>query len=365
MSHFFEVGPFDPVLPGPMKIRMNLKGDVIDSAEVNLGFLFKGLEKEAEKRKWKTVTPIISRLDPEESVYSELLFSLCVEQIAEFNVSDRATYVRLILCELNRISSHLKFLAIISRFSGCATSSYYFLREREFMLDLFELISGARFCYNYIVPGGLRYDVTEGFLERLSEGLEKVATKLPEYHNVLLNNIIFKKRLSQIGRISKEQAIYFGISGVNARASGVFTDERYGFYKNEYEKAGFESLVRNESEGADAYSRTYLRLKEIEQSVKLINQFVKFVGQGDFRDAKSTNIEIIPAGESFIKIESSRGTLSCHLVSNGNKKAQRVKIQTPSNPVMNYLPIYLKENEVEDLPLLLSSLDLSINEVDK
>jgi len=363
----WEIGPYYSALPGPMKLKLRLDGEIIISGQVETGFLHRGLEKAFELNSWNSSIIYADHLDSEGAVFGELAVCLAAEEIAGISPPPRAQAIRLILSELTRISCHLNYAVKIGRAVGSETFTHYVLRDREKLLDLFELLTGARFSLSFLRFGGVKADVTEGFIERVIETCDLLRVRLKEYNDLLTFNQVFLKRTSGVGQISKEQVMRWGITGPNARASGVSFDIRKTHPYSEFEKVDFHVPVSNSkgTHGGDAHDRFLIRLLEIEQSLEMLKVFADKIPSGPFLETKSGSDFKVPRGEGWIRIESSRGFLGCYLMSDGGLSPSRVQFRTPTSSNLLVIPEVVVGLKIEDLPLVLASLDLNIAEADR
>ena len=363
----WEVGPYHGMLPGPMRLRLRLDGEIVVHGEFETGFLHRGLEKCFEQQPWRTVVPYADHLDPEAAVFGELALCLAVEEIGAITVPPRAQTIRILLSELSRISAHLIYMVRVARAVGSETMVHYVLRDREKILDLFELLAGARFSLNFLRFGGVRADVTEGFIERVLEVGDLIRLRLKEYNDLFTFNRAFLKRAAHVGVISQEAARRQGVTGPNARAAGIAWDIRKTHPYTAYELFDFEIPQGRGQFGTrgDAHDRFLLRLREISQSLEILKQAADFIPKGVFHSEKFDPSAVLPPGEAYVRIESSRGLLGCHVVSDGGDKPCRVQFRTPSLSNISLIPELVEGVRIEDLPLILASLDISIPEVDR
>jgi NADH-quinone oxidoreductase subunit D len=364
----WQIGPYHPVLPAPMKLHLIIDGEMVVDSQISIGYTHKGLEKMMEKRSWPQLIPYCDHLDPEGAFFSELSFCLAVEEIGGIEVPARAEYVRIILLELNRISSHLKFLSHLAVSVGSETVNYYILRDREKLLDLFELISGSRFSPNFFRYGGISKDVTEGFLERVLDVSHLIRIRLKEYNDLLIFNDPFLKRSKGTGILSLDQVEKWGVSGPTARASGLRFDLRHLFPFSGYECFNFSVISALAETGliGDNFNRIQVRLKEILESLEIIQQVVDQLPEGDYQNQKIDPLAYTPPpGEAYARVESARGTLGCFVVSDGTENPVRVQFRTPTFQALSILPEVLQGQKIEDISLILASLDLSLSEVDR
>ncbi len=362
----WEIGPYHSALPGNMRLRLSLDGEVITGASLETGFQHRGLEKALESHFWQAAIPYCDHLDPEGALHGELALCLAAEQIGEIPVPARAERIRVIVAELTRISCHFVYIARMARATGSDTMLHYVLRDREKILDLFELLTGARFSLNFLRFGGVAADVTEGFIERILETCELIRIRLKEYNDLFSFNHAFLRRSTGVGLITREQARRYGVTGPNLRSTGVRFDARKSHPYSDYKKIDFEVPIGGSEEGVgDSHDRFLLRLREITQSLELLKQATETIPSGSFENAKITREFTLPKGEAYSRIESSRGLLCCHLVSDGGLKPSRVSFRTPSVAHVQIIPEVLRGTRLEDLPVILASLDINIAEVDR
>jgi NADH-quinone oxidoreductase subunit D len=361
------VGPYHGALPGPMRVHLKLDGEVVVAGVVETGFLHRGLEKALELHPWRSTIPYMDHLDPESAVFGELVLCLAVEEIVGIVVPPRAQRIRVILAELTRLSCHLGFIARVARAVGSDTMLHYVLRDREKVLDLLELQTGSRASLNFLRFGGVVADVTEGFMERVHETVDMLRVRLKEYNDLFTFNRAFVKRTANVGIISSEFAKHLGISGPNARAAGLPYDVRKSYPYCGYDQLDFH-IPLGKGEGGtqgDSLDRFLLRLREIALGIDLLKQAVESLPRGPFwKESLMDNFEV-PAGEAYVRVESPRGMLGCHLVSDGGKNPSRVQFRVPTLPLLQAVPDLLVGGRLEDLPVILASLDLGIAEADR
>ena len=363
----WEIGPFHGSLTGPMRLKLRLDGEIIAHCQVETGFLHRGLEKACELHAWRSSVAYLDHLDPENAVFGELVLCLAVEEISELKVPPRANSIRMILAELTRISAHLAFMVRVAKSVGAETIVHYMLRDREKILDLFELLTGARFSLNFLRFGGVSADVTDGFIERVGEVCELLQIRTKEYNDLFTFNHGFLKRTAFVGALSTELIHSFGITGPNARASGLGQDIRKDSPYSDYQLVDFKIPVGMGEGGClgDTHDRFVLRLREMTQSIAILKQLVDDISPGPFISGDSEKNHQVPPGEAYARIESSRGLLGCHVVSDGSDRPSRIQIRPPSLGHIMALPELLKGTRVEDLPVVVASMDLGIAEVDR
>jgi NADH-quinone oxidoreductase subunit D len=363
----WTIGPYHGALPGPMRIHLRLDGEVIVDGFVEKGFLHRGLEKTLELHPWQAAVSYADRLDPEAAAFGELALCLAVEEIGEITVPPRARVIRTIISELTRVSAHLGYLARVARSVGSETMVHYVLRDREKILDLFELASGSRFSISFLRYGGVCADVTEGFVERVLEACELIRVRLKEYNDLFSFNQAFLKRSARIGVITEAMARRLGMTGPNARSAGIPFDVRKAHPYTGYERFDFSAPVGLGEGGVagDAHDRFIVRLREIAQSLEILKTAVEAIPDGEFAAMRVDRDFVVPTGEAYARVESARGLLGCHVVADGSDKPVRIQFRTPSVASLAAVPELIRGARVEDLPVILASLDLGIAEVDR
>lgn len=361
------VGPLDRDLPGLMKIQLEVDGEKILSSKVKTGFTHKALEKMHENLKWFSSIIAVDRIDSEASIFYETAFFQSVEEVCNILVPRRAQVIRLILCELNRIQCHLGSLARLCATLKYDTASKYLLRERELILDLFELMTGSRFNIGFLRVGGVAFDITEGFIERIFETVRLIQVRLREYRALMSENRIFIERLSGSAPLSQEMAHAHGVTGPNLRASGVPFDLRKTDPYSCYDLFAFNVPVGLGTGGVlgDAFDRMKVRIDEIQESLTLLVNVAEAVPPGEHSVLKVPPEFQVPAGEAVSRVEGPRGMIQCHIVSDGDVKPARVAWRTPSLPHLYLIPEMLRGVTLQNLSVVLASLDINIAEVDR
>lgn len=362
----WEIGPYHGSLPGPLVLRLVLDGEVVVTASVETGYMHRGLEKAMERSPWIAGGTYANRVDGETPFFAELAFCTAVEGICGTPVPPRAECIRALLCELSRVSAHMAYFARMARAVGTETLMHYVLRDRERVLDLFELLTGARFSLNFLRTGGVAADVTEGFVERVGETCDLIRVRLKEYNDILSYNLAFIRRTEGIGWVSPEAARRVGLTGPNARASGLPFDARRDCCYGLYDIVDFEVMGARMEFTGDCHGRFLLRMREVAQSVEILKQLVEVVPPGEYNSRREgPRALIVPAGEVYSRVESARGLLGCHAASDGTEKPARVQFRVPSTAAVALIPEILAGSRIEDVPVILASLDLSISEADR
>jgi NADH dehydrogenase I D subunit len=383
-----NMGPQHPSTHGVLRLVLELKGEKVVNADTIIGYVHRGVEKLAEHRKYLQVLPVFDRVDYVSANSNELGFVLAVEKLLgiEDKVPERAQYLRVIMAELTRISSHLIWLGTHALELGAMSVFLYAFREREKILDLFEEIAGGRLHPGYMRIGGVAYDATPKFIEELEGFLRVFPKKLDEYETLLTENRVWLSRTKGVGVIDRETAINWGITGPTLRASGCDYDVRKYYPYCVYDRLEFEVPVFY---NGDVYDRYRVRMEEMRQSVRIIEQCLRQMPEGAIRlddptvalppkeDVYNTMVGLIqhfelvihgikpPAGEVYVAVEGPRGELGYYVVSDGSDKPYRLRIRPPSLINIAILPELLKGHYVADVISIIGSLDPLMGEVDR
>ncbi len=373
----WTIGPFlgfpqgfsHGITQGPIKLELFIDGEVIVHGTVETGYLYRKLEKAIRLHPWVSTLSYAGRLDPENAVFGELVLCLAVEKIGKTEVPLRAQRIRVVLSELARISNHLSFFVSVARTVDSEIMAQYVLRDREKILDLFELLTGSRFSLGFLCYGGVRKDITDGFIERVLEVCELIQKRIKEYNDIYTFNAAFIKRSKKVGKLSKEIIINYGVTGPNARASGVSYDVRKEQPYCGYEKIDFKVPTGIFGQGdpscGDVYHRFLLRVFEIEQSIEILKQATEQIPVGRFNVNESVQSLNVPSGEANARVESSRGVLECHVVSDGRAQPNSVQFWPPSVASAAVISKVIEGIKIEDLLVVLASLNISVSEIDQ
>lgn len=357
-----NMGPQHPSTHGVLRLVVTLDGENIVGVEPDIGYLHSSVEKMMEHRTYVQNVALVDRgMDYLIALNNEEVYCLAVERLAGIQVPDRARYIRVIMCELNRIASHLVWLGTWAIDLGATTVFLWCFREREMILDLFEQSTGGRLHHVYFRVGGVYADLPEGWVESCRSFLDYFVTRVDEYDTLLTENPIFLARAKGVGRISRADAIAMGASGPVARASGVPLDVRKAAPYEVYDRLEFDVPVFPEG---DCYARYLVRLAEMRQSVRIIRQALRALPGGEIRARVPMTMKA-PRGEVYARTESPRGDLGIHLVSDGAETPYRVKIRAPSFSNLYALTEMMKGWKVADVIAILGSIDIVLSDVDR
>lgn len=354
-------GPQHPSMHGVLFLRVTLDGEVMTHIEPVIGYLHRSMEKIFEYRTYAQGTAIIDRADYMSAFFNEYAYVCPVEKLMEVEVPERAQYIRVLLMELNRIASHLLFYGGYGMDIGAISPFLYCWREREKINDLFELASGYRLHPNYFRVGGVKEDVPEAFLEETAKFCDSFAGWLEEYNTLLTGNEIFHVRTRGVGKMKPEWAINLGMTGPLLRATGLKWDLRKNDSYCIYDKFDFDIPVGEQGDCFDAY---WIRMAEMEQSLKIVQQALSRMPDGKVRTKVPFNVRP-PKGEAYARIESPRGELAVYIVSDGSDKPYRAKLRAPSFVNLEAVPELLKGALVADAIALVGIFEPVMGEVDR
>jgi NADH-quinone oxidoreductase subunit D len=361
-----NMGPQHPSTHGVLRIVLRTDGEMVLEAIPHLGYLHRCKEKIAENLAYYQYIGYTDRLDYLAAMNNNHAWSMAVEKLADIEVPLRAEYIRVIASELNRIASHLVSFGAYGLDMGAFTPFLYAFREREYILDLFEQLCGARLTLSYINVGGVHWDLPPGFLEKLSEFLDYFEPKIDEYNDLLSYNHIFIKRTGKIGVLSKDMAISYACSGPMIRGSGIPLDLRRDRPYSIYERLDFNVCVGDGSRGqlGDCWDRYWVKMQEMRECVKILRQCIKQVPEGAYRAKIPRNLKVA-AGEVYAEYENPRGHLGFYIESQGGTIPYRVKIRGPSFVNLAVTTDLCRNVLLADVPAIVGSIDIVMGEVDR
>jgi NADH-quinone oxidoreductase subunit D len=381
-----NLGPQHPSTHGVLRVICELEGETIISCKCVIGYLHTGMEKEAEYQQYMKCVVMTDRMDYLNANGNNLAHALAVEKLLECEIPKRAQYLRVILAELSRLASHLVWLGTHGLDLGAMTPYFYVWQQRELILDMFEMFSGVRMMPSWIVPGGLRGDMPEGFDVKLRSFLDDFIPELLVVENMLVENPIWKERTFDVGILTGEQALNIGCSGPIARASGVAWDLRKSHPYSSYEDFKFAIPVGKKG---DVYDRFLVRIAEMKESCKIIRQAIDGLPEGPFRttDRKiappprselDNSMESLihhfklytegfrtPVGEAYASVEGSKGELGFYIVSDGSNKPYRWHERPSSLMNLKSLEVLAVGRLIADVVAIIGSIDIVLGEIDR
>lgn len=366
-----NMGPHHPATHGVLRLKLILDGEYIQSAEPVIGYLHRGIEKQAEQRNYFSYQVDIDRVDYLSGMHNNEAFSIAIEKILALEVPERAQYIRVICSEMSRLASHLLWIGTCLIDMGAMMGfPFYPFRERDRILNFLEEISGQRMMFNFVRIGGIKQDVTEQWLQNVHKFFsEEFPNYVKEYESIATNNPIFVSRMKGIGYLPKQVALDYNVTGVNLRASGVSYDLRKNTNYSIYDKFEFE--VPTSTDG-DCYARYRCRVQEMYQSAKIITQAINSIPEGPIQAKKILPNLKVPKGETFAMVESSRGNLGVMITSDGSNVPYRVRWHSPSFNAVSTLPYLLTKGGpnqsrlmVSDVMACIASIDFIMPDVDR
>jgi NADH-quinone oxidoreductase subunit D len=381
-----NMGPQHPATHGVLRVVLELDGEVIVKATPDIGHLHRGVEKLAETKTYHQSIPFTDRLDYTNAMGNNLAYVLAVEKLLGLEVPKRAQYLRVLMVELQRIAAHLIWLGTHVLDMGAITPIFYTFREREVILRIFEEVAGGRLTPTYLRIGGVSKDLPEGIDEKIKAFVQAFPDHVKEYETLLTKNVIWMKRTKDVGVISKEDALNWGVTGPTLRGTGVKYDVRKAFPYSSYEEFDFEIPIGSVG---DVYDRYTVRLREMEWSNAIVEQALERMPKGPIiaNDPRITlppkddvmmdiaalirQFKIVsegfkpPVGETFASVEASKGELGFYIVSDGSNHPFRFRIRTPSFANLSALPRMIEGSLIADVISTIGSIDIVLGEIDR
>ena len=360
-DYIINIGPQHPSTHGVMHFRVALEGEMVKKIDVHSGYIHRGIEKMCENMTYPQILHLTDRLDYLSANINRHGLCMCVEKAAGIEVPERAQYIRTIMDELNRIDSHLVAWATMCMDLGSTTAFIYGMREREEILKIFEQTSGGRLIINYNVIGGVMFDIYPEFQKDVKAFIPLMRKRLKEYDRLFTGNVIALGRMKGLGLLSKEEAISFAVTVPAGRGSGFASDIRKHVPYALYDKVEFTEIIREEG---DAFARYLNRLDEIEESLKIIEQLVDNIPDGEFL-AKTKAIIKLPEGEYYQRVEAGRGEFGVFIESRGDKVPYRLKFRSPSMAAVSVMPLICEDEKISDFIGIGGSMDYVIPDIDR
>lgn len=360
-EYVVNIGPQHPSTHGVMRFRASIDGETVKKVDVVSGYIHRGIEKLCEDLTYPQTLHFTDRMDYMSAHMNRHCLCMCIEKAMGLEIPRRAQVIRVMMDELMRISSHLLSFGCMTMDLGATTAFFYGFREREQVLDIFDKTCGARMSMNYNVIGGVVADLHPDFVKDVKALCKIMPERLKEYHKLFTGNIIGQNRTKGVGVLSKEDAINYAITGPSGRASGFACDCRKRHPYSIYNELDFKEIVYTEG---DSFARYLLRLEEIEQSVKILEQLVDNIPEGEIR-AQVPKIIKLPVGRWYQQVEASRGTFGVFIESDGNKNPYRVHFQSPCFNLVGVMDLCCKGHMIADLITIGAALDFVIPDIDR
>ena len=379
-------GPQHPAAHGVLRLVVELEGEVVQRAEPHIGLLHRGTEKLIEYKTYLQAIPYFDRLDYVSPMCQEHAFALATERLLGIDIPERAKFIRVIFAEITRILNHLLNIPAYAADIGAVTPFLWCFEEREKLLEFHEAVSGARFHAAYFRPGGVHQDMPEGMEEKLFQHFKNLPKFIDDLENLLTNNRILKQRSVDIGIISKSEAIEWGCSGPVLRSAGVPWDLRRSQPYDAYDQVEFEVPVGKKG---DCFDRYLVRIEEMRQSIKIINQCLNKIQSGPIaiednkitppkRNQMKKSMEAlihhfklftegyrVPEGQIYTAVEAPKGEFGVYLISDGSSKPYKCKIRAPGFTHLQAMDYLIKGHMLADVPAVLGSMDIVFGEVDR
>ena len=356
-----NVGPQHPATHGVLHLVITLNGETIKNIEPHLGYIHRSIEKMCESLTYRQFIYVTSRMDYLSSHINNHACALCVEKGLQLEIPPRAQVIRVLMDELTRIASHELWWGAMAMDLGAFTPFFHAFRERESINDIMEETCGARLTMNYMVPGGVMHDLHPNFQKRVKDFMLLYKKKIHEYDELVTGNIIFQNRMKGVGYLSAEDAISYGCTGPVARGSGVSSDIRKLYPYEIYDKLEFDEVLET---GCDSFARYMIRIREMQQSIRIIEQLIDNIPEGDFQ-AKTKAVLKLPKGEFYSRVETARGELGVYIVSEGGTTPYRIKFRSPGFSNLSALNHIAKGGKIGDLIASMGTLDLVIPDIDR
>jgi len=361
-----NMGPQHPSTHGVLRLELVIEGEIIKDVIPHIGYLHRCFEKHCEVMTYPQIIPYTDRMDYLASMGNEFGYVVAMERLMGIEVPERVEYIRVIMAELQRIASHLVALGTYGADIGAFTPFLFCFRDREKILNLFEITCGARLLYNYMWIGGVSHDLHPDFIRLTKDFIKEFRPNLKELNDLLTFNQIFVDRTANVGILPAETAINYGITGPNLRASGVNWDLRLNDPYSIYDRFNFEIPIGKGEKGTvgDCWDRYYMRMLEMEESLKIVEQAIDQIPEGDVSSKIPKRVKP-PEGQIYARVENPRGELGYFIVSNGTLNPARVKVRAPSFVNMEIFGELCKGHMVADVVAILGSIDIVLGEIDR
>lgn len=360
-DYVVNIGPQHPATHGVLRFRTALEGENIKKIDVHCGYIHRGVEKMSESMTYPQTLHLTDRLDYLSAHQNRHALCMCIEEAMGLEVPERAVYIRTMMDELMRLSSHLLFFATFCMDLGALTAFFYGFRDRDKILEICEDTCGARLTMNYNKIGGVMADLHPDFRSKVKAFIKEMPERLKEYHAVFTGNVIAHNRMDGVGLLSREDAIAYGVMGPSGRASGWACDVRKLHPYAAYDKVNFEEVIMTQG---DTYARYMVRLKEIEQSLHILEQLVDNIPEGDYA-AKTKPIIKLPEGRYFKQVEAARGAFGVYIESRGDKSPYRLKYVSPGLCLVGAVDHLCRDAKIADLIAIGGSLDYVVPDIDR
>ncbi len=361
-TYYLNMGPQHPSMHGVLRLLLHLRGELILDCEPIIGYAHRAHEKMAENRSYIMFLPNTSRIDYLSGMIYNIGYCQAIEKMCGIEVSQRAEDIRIIACELNRVQSHLLWLGTFLLDLGGITPFLYCFDDREEILALLDTVTGSRLTYSYGRFGGVTRDMDEAFVAATRAFLARLDKRFSMYHALIRENVIFKERCDNVGLIDRDVSLKYGITGPTLRAAGVSYDVRKAEPYGGYERFDFEVPTAT---AGDCLARFDVRIREMEQSCRIIEQALDGLPEGPFKPAKMVKKIKPPKGEFYFAVESARGHYGMYILSDGTDTPAKIKLRTPSFSSLSAMPEVLEGTMLADTIAIVGSIDIVVPEIDR
>ncbi|TDH29266.1 NADH-quinone oxidoreductase subunit D [Segetibacter sp. 3557_3] len=356
-----NIGPQHPATHGVLHLVITLEGETVKHVEPHLGYIHRSIEKMCESLSYRQFIYVTSRMDYLSAHINNHACAMTVEKGLQIAIPERAQYIRVIMDELTRIASHELWWGAMAMDLGAFTPFFYAFRERETINEIMEQTCGARLTMNYMVPGGVMADIHPTFQQKVKDFIKLFKSNIDEVDELVTGNIIFQSRMKGVGYLSCEDAISYGCTGPVGRGSGVHCDIRKIYPYEIYSQLQFDEIIET---GGDCFSRYLVRVKEMKQSIRIIEQLIDNIPPGDYQ-AKTKAVLKLPKGEFYTRVETARGELGVYIVSEGGTTPYRIKFRSPGFSNLSALNHMVRGSKIGDLMATMGTLDLVIPDIDR
>jgi len=361
-TFWLNLGPQHPSTHGVLRVLLEMDGEYIVKAEPVIGYGHRGHEHMAENRNYHQFLPNMGRVDYLHALAFNQCYCMAVEKLMGIKVPERAEYIRVITAEMNRLTSHFLWVGAYLMDLGAFTPFLYCFDDRENILDLLDRLTGSRLTYCFYRFGGVPVDLDDEFIAGTRAFIQRLRRRWVDYDNLVTKNIIFIKRTKDVGVITKEQCVQYGLTGPMVRGSGIPYDIRKSEPYSAYPEFDFEIPI---GENGDVFDRYIVRMREMEQSLRIIEQALNRLPEGPIMAEKVPKRLKPAAGEVYQAVETARGEFGCYIVSQGDIKPYRIKLRVPSFANLSILPEASVDNLVADVVAILGSMDVVVPEIDR
>jgi len=361
-EYFINMGPQHPSTHGVLRFILRLEGEIIKEVIPVLGYIHRGIEKIGESITYKNFIHLTDRCDYFSSIINNWGVSRVIEKAASIETNKRIETIRTIFSEIQRIQSHTMWWSVFAMDLGAVSPFFYGFRDREFLTNIVEETCGSRLTMNYIQPGGIMYDITSTFSKKIKKYIAYLKPRVDEYEELTSNNLIIQKRVENIGIITQEDALSFGATGPILRATGIPCDLRkdhpYGVYKD----VNFSTIIGSKG---DSWDRYWVRIEEIRQSLRILEQLIDNIPSGKFMTVKHGTKIKVPKGYHYDQVETARGILGVFIASDGKENPYRIHLRTPNFNNLWSIVKTAKGLKISDLVAIFSTLDIIMPDVDR